>query len=497
MRIDPNPARPVIVGVGRHTQRTHEGAPYLEPAALLAAAVRAAMDDAAPADSGASARKIGSVRLVRSLSTQRYRNAPLLIAQMAGLEADEYVEVSGGGESPGAALARACAEIAAGTYQSVLLVSGEAWFSQTQAERAGESLSLTEQPLDTAAPASHGSLIEFVHPAERALGIVRPIQEYPLFEQALRVVEGRSLAEHQRHLGAFVERLSQAAQRNPYAWDQRVHTADEIAVATPANRYVGFPYTKLMVSDEQVDMAASVLVTSVGQARSWGVAPEQLVYPLVAASGEAPPISERVELHDSVLSREVGRSIDARSGQSCREATYVDLYSCFPSAVQIQARELGIDDGRALSLTGGMRFSGGPWCGYAMQGFAATVEAVRAEPGALGLVSANGGAITKLVVTLLSTEPTPEFSCASAQPAIDATPRREVTERYDGPARIESYTVMHGRGGVPLNAVLACRTPAEQRVWGIINDPAVASTMTVDDAIGVQVGLRADGSASL
>ena len=326
---------------------------------------------------------------------------------------------------------------------------------------------------------------------------MRPIQEYPLFEQALRVVDGRSLAEHQRHLGGFVERLSQAAQRNPYAWDQRVHTAAEIATATAANRFVGFPYTKLMVSDEQVDMAAAVLVASVGQARAWGVDPERLVYPLAAAGGEAPPISERFELHDSVLTREVGRSIDARSGRSCREATYVDLYSCFPSAVQIQARELGLDESGALSLTGGMRFSGGPWCGYAMQGFAAMVEALRADPGALGLVSANGGAITKLVVTLLSTEATPDFSYESAQPAIDAAPRRAVTEHYAGPARVESYTVMHGRGGVALNGLLACRTPADQRVWGIIEDPDVASTMTVDDAMGAEVRLRADGTTSL
>ncbi len=38
---------------------------------------------------------------------------------------------------------------------------------------------------EPAGPVEHGSMIEFVHPAERALGIVRPIQEYPLFEQAL------------------------------------------------------------------------------------------------------------------------------------------------------------------------------------------------------------------------------------------------------------------------------------------------------------------------
>jgi acetyl-CoA C-acetyltransferase len=484
--------RPVIVGVGRHTQRTHEGAEVLEPAAVLAAAARAALDDAA---GGIGA--VDSVRLVRCLSARTSRNAPLLVGALAGVRAREHVVVEGGGETPGAALARACADIAAGTHASVLVVAGEAWYSLTQAQRRGEALACTVQPDDTPAPAVHGALIEFVHPAEEALGIVRPIQEYPLFEQALRVHEGRSLAEHQDHLGRVVAGFSAAAQRNPYAWDRAVHTATAIASPDGGNRLVGFPYTKLMVSNEQVDMAAAMVVTSLAQARAWGVAPERLVFPLAAASGEAPLISERLDLHDSVLAREVGASIDARSPRPCADAAHVDLYSCFPSAVQIQARELGIADGRPLSLTGGMRFSGGPWCGYASQGFAAVVEAVRADPGSLGLVSANGGAISKLVVTLLSTEPTGAFSSASAQAAIDAHPRRAVDAAYDGPATVEAWTVLHGRGGVAERAVLACRTPDGARTWAVVDDPHVAGGLTAVELAGTTVHRGHDGTARL
>src|SRR5690606_39160887 len=139
---------------------------------------------------------------------------------------------------------------------------------------------------------------------------------------------------------------------------------------------------------------------------------------------------------DSVLARSVRATVERLAGRRCAEATHVDLYSCFPSAVQIQANELGLATNgvteRALSLTGGMRFSGGPWCGYAMHGFAATVAALRDDPGALGLVSANGGAITTLVVTLLSTDPTDEFRYESAQPTIDASPRRVLAENHVG-----------------------------------------------------------------
>lgn len=83
-----------------------------------------------------------------------------------------------------------------------------------------------------------------MHPAENALGIVWPIQAYPMFEEALRTVLGHTPAEHQQHLG----------------------------------------------------------------------------------------------LHDSVLAREVGRSVTALAGRAWRDAAHLDRYSCFASAMQIQAR---------------------------------------------------------------------------------------------------------------------------------------------------------------
>jgi acetyl-CoA C-acetyltransferase len=486
-----DPGRPVIVGVGQHTQRTDAGEETLEPAALHAAAMRRALEDA-----GGRTSKVGSVRLVRSLSAA-YRNPPLLAATMAGIEAREYVRAEGGGETPGAALVAACRAITNGEHDSVLLVAGEAWYSRTRAQRAGERMPLTQQPEDTPDPVVHGSLIEFVHPAEQALGIDRPIQEYPLFEQALRAHEGRSVADHQQHLGRLVERLSAAAQANPYAWDRTIHDAAEIATPSATNRMVGFPYTKYMVSNEQVDMAAAVLVVSAEWAATNGVPRDKWVFPLAAASGEAPSISERYTLHDSVLAGAVRAEVEHLSGRRCAEAGYVDLYSCFPSAVQIQARELGLDVERPLSLTGGMRFSGGPWCGYALHGFAATVGALREDPRSLGLVSANGGAISKLVVTLLSSEPTAAFAAGSAQPAIDASPRRQVEMGYTGAAVVESATVMHGRGGLPERGIVAGLTAAGRRVWGVVHDASQVAAMEVEDVVGRRADLDEGGTAVL
>ena len=63
---------------------------------------------------------------------------------------------------------------------------------------------------------------------------------------------------------------------------------------------------------------------------------------------------------------------------------HVDLYSCFPSVVQIAAEELGLPDddpSRPLTLTGGLTFGGGPGSNYGAHAVATMVGALRSDPG--------------------------------------------------------------------------------------------------------------------
>ena len=77
--------------------------------------------------------------------------------------------------------------------------------------------------------------------------------------------------------------------------------------------------------------------------------------------------------------------------------------------MQVQAGALGFGLDRQLTVTGGMRFAGGPWNNYAMHGMAAMVDVLRADPGALGLCGANGGYLSKLSLGIYSTTPPDEF----------------------------------------------------------------------------------------
>ena len=58
----------------------------------------------------------------------------------------------------------------------------------------------------------------------------------------------------------------------------------------------------------------------------------------------------------------------------------VEVYSCFPAAVRVQQRALGLDPTGPPTVTGGMAFAGGPFNNFVLQSIAEVVPAPRAGP---------------------------------------------------------------------------------------------------------------------
>ena len=490
----PDPRTPVVVGVGQLTRHTDTGESPLEPVDLMVEALRRAEADTGVAGVLAAAGSLGVVRLL----SWKYPDAAALVAERLGIGPLQTVGTAFGGNIPQTLLGRKAAEIAAGEHDVVLITGAEAWRTVTAARRGGAELDWTVQPEGVTPDAEVGGSLEASHPAETARGIRQPIQIYPLFENALRAAAGRSVAEHRDHLGSFYARFSEIAVDNPYAWDRRGYSPEEVAVPSPKNRMVGFPYTKLMCSNEQVDQAAAMILCSVDKARALGIAPERWVFPYGVTEAAAPLVSERHDLSGSVMADAASDALWKLTGLGPDDIAHVDLYSCFPSAVQVQAGALGFGLDRQLTVTGGMRFAGGPWNNYAMHGMAAMVDVLRADPGALGLCGANGGYLSKLSLGIYSTTPPDEFHVVSAQDAVDASPTRAVDDAPDGHASVESYTVMHDRTGEPTEGILACLMPDGRRTWGTItDDPATLRAMTIEEVVGRTVTLRPDGGASL
>src|SRR5689334_814120 len=140
---------------------------------------------------------------------------------------------------------RTALDILEGRNDLVLVTGGESWRSRTDARKTSTDLGWTveDESVPDALPFSPDQ--DLVSPDEIARGIFMPVQVYPMFENALRAADGLTLAEQRDRTAGLWSRFSEVAATNPNAWIQRAYTPDEIATATPDNRMIGFPYTKL------------------------------------------------------------------------------------------------------------------------------------------------------------------------------------------------------------------------------------------------------------
>ena len=323
-----------------------------------------------------------------------------------------------------------------------------------------------------------------------------PVQVYPMFETALRAAAGRTPEAHQEHLGRLWSGLSKVAARNPHAWIRDAKTPEEITTVSDSNRMIGLPYPKLMNSNNDVDMAAALIMCSAEAARRLGVPEDRWVFPHAGTDcHEHKYVSHRDTFSRTPAIELGGRRALELAGIGIDDVSIIDLYSCFPSAVQLGAQSLGIDLDRQWSRTGGLTFAGGPWNNYVMHAIATVVQDLREQPGEYGLVWANGGYATKHAFGVYSTTPPDEFRHDDPQAEIDRLPRRELASVDDavGPATIEAYTVMYSREAQPERPIAACLLADGRRAWGMSTDADLATAMCEGEWVGRSIELAADG----
>jgi acetyl-CoA C-acetyltransferase len=319
-----------------------------------------------------------------------------------------------------------------------------------------------------------------------------------LIENALRFADQQPLDAHRDALAALQARASAVAAANPDAWDRTPHSEDEIRGPAPGNRMLAFPYTKLHTSQWNVDQAAGLILCSLDTARALGLREERFVYPVaVADANHMLPLAARRSLARVPGFEKAGRSVLAHAGLSAAEIRYLELYSCFPSAVRVQARELGIDEALPLTVTGGMTFAGGPLNNFVLQAVAKMASLLRADPGSHGLVTAVSGILTKQGVSLWSGH-APEagfaFFDVTQETAREQAPV-PLVEAAGGPARVAGYTVLF-EGERAVRTAFICDLDDERRTLAASDDPALAELGMREELCGRRLRL-AGGRAEL
>ena len=491
MTIDPR--TPVLVGGGQVTHRAGGIEDALSPVELMTEAVRRAASDA-----GLSKVPVpDSIRVVELLSW-RYRDPGRFIAAALGVTPRETAVSTSGGNSPQTLVNITADDIQRGDLDIAVLTGAEAWRTRMRARKLGVELGWPDVPETVRPDRVVGKPLEMNLPAEIARGIYYPVQVYPIFETAIRAAAGESVEDHQVTTSELWARFSAVAATNPYAWITEARTAEEIRTPGPDNRMIGFPYPKAMNSNNDVDQAAAVLMCSVEKARALGIAEDRWIFVHAGADcHEHTFVSNRWTFAETPAIERGGKMALDLAGVGIDDIGLFDLYSCFPSAVQLGAKSLGLALDRQLTRTGGLSFAGGPWNNYVMHGIATMMHDLREQPGELGLVWANGGYATKHSFGVYSTRP-PEhgFRHDSPQDEIDELPQRQLATPKEaaGAATIEGYSVMHDRSGVPELAIAACLLADGRRAWGTSKDVDLATSMCAGEWVGRTADLERDGT---
>ncbi len=427
---------PVVVGVGSVNRHAEDPHTIGEPIALMEESIRLAAQDAA-----SDALLAGVDEIIVPRGFWAYSDPGRLLAERIGAVGARTV-VAEIGILQSSLLGRAAGEIAAGRSEVAILVGGEAHDRATRLQRMGAEVPLTAQ--QAVVPDLHlRPTAEIMGRIEIEKGLITPTIQYAMIDNALRFQEGRTLAEHRAELGALWGDFNRVAVLNPDAWNRKPLAADEIVTPSESNRLLSFPYTKHLVSQWHVNQAGALIVCSLAKARRLGLDEKMFIYPLAVVDSEhMVTLSERRELHRSPGFELVFARVLECLGGGVDAIDLIELYSCFPAAVRVQQRALGVDPGRRVTQTGGMTFGGGPLNNFVIQALVKMVERMRATPGSHGLVSAVSGLITKQGASLLGPEPSRAFShdrVTEAARAAQATV--EVVGDATGPACVATYTV--------------------------------------------------------
>ena len=266
---------------------------------------------------------------------------------------------------------------------------------------------------------------------------------------------------------------------------------------------IGFPYPKLMNSNNDVDMGAAIIMCTVEAAERMGVERDKWVFPHAGTdSHEHPFVSHRDTFARTPAVELGGKLALDLAGIDIDDVSVLDLYSCFPSAVQLGAQSLGVDItpgvGRQWSRTGGLTFCGGPWNNYVMHAIATVVEDLRDRPGEFGLTVGERWICDQTRVRCLQHHSPGDRRSATAHPKTKSMhcPSGDLAQPADaaGDATIEAYSVMFSRDGAPETALASCLLADGRRAWGMSSDATTAAAMCDGEWVGVSCELDAEGT---
>jgi acetyl-CoA C-acetyltransferase len=186
----------------------------------------------------------------------------------------------------------------------------------------------------------------------------------------------------------------------------------------------------------------------------------------------------------------LGEAAQQRVGRPLSEFEIAELYSCFPVAVRVQQRELGLPLDSTPTVTGGMAFAGGPFNNFTYQATCDVVARLRAGVAPQALVTTVCGLLTKPGLAAWSADPDGKPPLLrDLAPSRSKRRTRPVVADHQGPATVATYTVTYEDGEPATTKIIGdlrgSRGPA--RCVAVCEDAQLARRAVAEELIGTTV----------
>ena len=446
-------------------------------------------------DSGCAA-LLGAIDAIHAVhcASWAYDDMPARLAQRLGIDA-QFGETSILAGTSGQRMVSSAAErMLRGECEVALVVGAEALATKKRLVIAGDGPQWSHPSPFGAEPVL--DLAEWTSPTEFTHGVLAATLTFALLDSARRAALGVDPEVYRRRAADLFAPFTEVAAHSPHAWLPVRRSAHEIAAPTPTNRMVSSPYTKYMVAMMDVDMAASLIVTTHGKADELGIPRDQRVYLRGWSFGrDSTHLAERSDLHRSPAMRVVAADALQHAGISADDVGVFDLYSCFPAAVHFALDALGIDvaDARPFTVTGGLPYHGGPSSNYMTHSIAEMVQRLR-ESGGYGVVSGVGLHMTKHSWGVYGSEPGPVAppDYGAVQRRIDYDQSYAVLGQLDRhvDATIAACSATYDRSANPVSALVIADLGDRSRAYARTVDRETIRLLDSMEPVGLRIRLE-------
>lgn len=490
MEIDPR--TPVIIGKSIVRSETLSGP---EPLDQWEKVSRQAIEDAALP---ASAAEMVDGLFITDCMSWRYDDPAGRLAQRLGTDARIRTISAPSGTAPQTLIHEAAEHIRNGDAQVTLICGGEALASVKAYRKAGDM-----PPWSYTHPEGsdyHFDLDARQHPGESAIGLtegIGAVYGFAMRDIARRAHLGIAPADYRNELGQTLAEMTKVAAANPHAWFRHEREPEFLITPRADNRMISYPYTKHMVAIIDVDISAGLLMVSEAWADAHAVPRELRVYPWTYCYAEDPVfIAPRDKLWKSEAMAAASQAALDAAGLSIEDISYVDLYSCFASAVNFGRDALGIAarSGDQITSTGGLPYAGGPGSSYGLTSMARMVDQLRASPGTKGVVSGLGMMMSNHNYAIYSAQPPgPDVrqpDMAAVQAGLDAIPQRVIDDSYVGEATVATYTIMYAPDGEPSTGAFICDLPSGARCYATMDKVDLLRQAEQTELVGRKVWIE-------